>query len=262
MEGAVERFGLEYPIAMDNDFQTWRWFGNGYWPTKYLFHASGNLRIQHSGEGAYQSIEKIIQELLAETGADVSGIPLVEDEKFNDMNLGQPYEFGATRELLAIGSIINHPHLVDRSELIGKEVDFRDNGLHEKAGIYLDGRWIEEEDYVHLSEDGNIGSFLVVYWGKAVSPVLGSLSSNSFEVIVLLDGSPVPREFAGGDIRFDSDGNSIVDIFGPPRLYSFVNSLVPDQKHELMVMSDSEIAICPSVLVYRMTARLVTFFSD
>src|SRR5262245_39023891 len=34
---------LTYPIALDNDFATWRAFGNDAWPTKYLFDAHGTL---------------------------------------------------------------------------------------------------------------------------------------------------------------------------------------------------------------------------
>jgi thiol-disulfide isomerase/thioredoxin len=66
---AAERFGLEYPIAQDNDFTTWRVFKNAYWPTKYLIDRNGVIRYTHIGEGAYEQTEQMIRQLLAEPGA-------------------------------------------------------------------------------------------------------------------------------------------------------------------------------------------------
>ena len=66
---AAERFGLEYPIAQDNDFVTWRTFNNAYWPTKYLIDRNGVIRYTHIGEGAYEQTEEMIQQLLAEPDA-------------------------------------------------------------------------------------------------------------------------------------------------------------------------------------------------
>ena len=66
---AAARFGLEYPIAQDNDFVTWRAFNNMYWPSKYLFDRNGVIRYTHIGEGAYEETERMIQQLLAEPDA-------------------------------------------------------------------------------------------------------------------------------------------------------------------------------------------------
>ena len=66
---AAKRFGLEYPIAQDNDFATWDAFDNAYWPTKYLIDRQGVIRYTHIGEGAYEQTERMIQRLLDEPGA-------------------------------------------------------------------------------------------------------------------------------------------------------------------------------------------------
>ena len=66
---AAAKFGLEYPIAQDNDFVTWQVFNNMYWPTKYLIDRNGVIRYTHIGEGAYEKTEQMIQQLLAEPDA-------------------------------------------------------------------------------------------------------------------------------------------------------------------------------------------------
>ena len=65
-------FGVEYPIAIDNDFRTWRAYDQRFWPAHYLIDRSGTVRQVHYGEGAYKETEALIRELLAEEGAPVA----------------------------------------------------------------------------------------------------------------------------------------------------------------------------------------------
>jgi cytochrome c biogenesis protein CcdA/thiol-disulfide isomerase/thioredoxin len=62
----VEKLGLKYPIAIDNNYAIWRAFDNQYWPAHYLVDAEGKIRYTHFGEGSYDTQEKVIQQLLAE----------------------------------------------------------------------------------------------------------------------------------------------------------------------------------------------------
>jgi hypothetical protein len=63
---AIDRLDVPYPVAQDNDGETWRAYKNRYWPTLYLIDKWGRIRYTHIGEGAYQETEVAIQALLAE----------------------------------------------------------------------------------------------------------------------------------------------------------------------------------------------------
>ena len=67
---AVRRLGVRYPVALDNDFETWNAYSNQYWPAKYLIDRRGNVRYAHFGEGAYDRTERLIRRLLAAPVAD------------------------------------------------------------------------------------------------------------------------------------------------------------------------------------------------
>jgi thiol-disulfide isomerase/thioredoxin len=67
---AIKDFKLTYPIVQDNNFETWRAYNNRYWPAKYFIDKEGYIRYSHFGEGAYDESEKVIQELLEETGVE------------------------------------------------------------------------------------------------------------------------------------------------------------------------------------------------
>jgi thiol-disulfide isomerase/thioredoxin len=65
---SAKEMGVDYPIAIDNDYAVWRAFDNQYWPALYVFDAQGHLRHRQFGEGGYEETEHIVQQLLAEAG--------------------------------------------------------------------------------------------------------------------------------------------------------------------------------------------------
>jgi len=70
---AIRKHHLDYPIAQDNDFATWKAFDNQYWPAKYLIDAQGVIRYTHFGEGDYGETEQAVKSLLAELGRAAAG---------------------------------------------------------------------------------------------------------------------------------------------------------------------------------------------
>ena len=63
---AVEKFGIKFPVVLDNDYSTWTAYKNKYWPRKYLIDLEGYIVYDHIGEGAYEETERKIQEALEE----------------------------------------------------------------------------------------------------------------------------------------------------------------------------------------------------
>ena len=70
---AAKEMRVEYPIALDPDYAVWQAFSNNYWPAAYIADAEGRIRYHHYGEGAYDECERVVQQLLRESGG--SGIP-------------------------------------------------------------------------------------------------------------------------------------------------------------------------------------------
>jgi len=66
VKNALVDLDVPYPVAIDNDRQTWNAYNNRYWPTLYLIDKSGHIRYTHIGEGAYDETEQAILTLLNE----------------------------------------------------------------------------------------------------------------------------------------------------------------------------------------------------
>lgn len=64
IKDAMQKHGINYAVALDNEFQTWKAYGNEYWPHLYLADRQGKLVYDHIGEGAYTKTEQTIQQLL------------------------------------------------------------------------------------------------------------------------------------------------------------------------------------------------------
>jgi thiol-disulfide isomerase/thioredoxin len=64
VKDAAARYGLTYPIAIDNEYATWNAWDQRYWPAHYLIDQQGNVRQVHYGEGGYAETESLIQQLL------------------------------------------------------------------------------------------------------------------------------------------------------------------------------------------------------
>jgi hypothetical protein len=63
---ALVRLDVPYPVALDNDWKTWRAYRNRYWPAMYLIDKTGEVRYLHIGEGGYDRTQEVIEALLAE----------------------------------------------------------------------------------------------------------------------------------------------------------------------------------------------------
>lgn len=68
VDAALKKFGITYPVALDNNFGTWNAFANQYWPAHYLINKNGQIVYTHFGEGHYDVTEHNIRTLLGLTG--------------------------------------------------------------------------------------------------------------------------------------------------------------------------------------------------
>ncbi len=64
VQTAIQQLGIHYPVAQDNDYDTWSAYSNQYWPAEYLIDKNGVIVHEHFGEGQYDVTENLIRQLL------------------------------------------------------------------------------------------------------------------------------------------------------------------------------------------------------
>jgi cytochrome c biogenesis protein CcdA/thiol-disulfide isomerase/thioredoxin len=74
VDGAVKRFHVTWPVALDNDYDTWNAWSNQYWPADYLVDQRGDVRAYSFGEGDYAKTEHDIRQLLGLHPGRMTGV--------------------------------------------------------------------------------------------------------------------------------------------------------------------------------------------
>ena len=194
IDRGIRDHGLTYPIALDNDFATWRALGNDAWPAKYLFDARGRLVKRWVGEGSYADIEAEIRRLLVAANPGTT-LPPVSPEATAFARTGAPSYAGITAE-----------------SYVGAE-------RREPGTVTLEGDWQTSRQYVELRS--GIGKIVLPFMAGEVNLVMQPGASGKAGVAVMLDGKPI-GEARGGDVgtdgvaRFDRSG-MIRLVAGAPR---------------------------------------------
>lgn len=166
VEEAVKKFGLEYPVVLDNDYSTWNDYGNRYWPRKYLIDIDGFIVYDHIGEGGYTETEKAIQKALMERSAKLKTTVDVNKELVTDVSLNRPNSpetyFGAFRNnLLENGT----------PSKIGVQ-NFTAPSNPNKNALYLEGTWNIQNEYAENTSEAKV---IFKYEAKDVHFVASSI---------------------------------------------------------------------------------------
>jgi thiol-disulfide isomerase/thioredoxin len=216
VEEAMKRFGITFPIVLDNDYGTWNAYGNRFWPRKYLIDIHGKVVFDHIGEGGYEEMEMKIRDLLAER-ASVLG----EQQSSNQGTLsassivaptvaaGSPETyFGAGRNQYLENGV---PGQVGQQNVVLPQ-EFALNKL------YLGGSWMFADESAQASAGAKV---VYRYNAKQVYLVASALADTAVEV--WQDGQRLTPTVAGGDVK---DGRVTVR---ESRLYSLVNNQAPGE---------------------------------
>lgn len=194
---ALVRYGINYPVAQDNDYGTWRAYNNRYWPAHYLIDTEGTVREYHFGEGNYRETEQAIQSLLAEAGQQVemdvlSGI--VADTSGKKQT---PETYLGSARIARFAS----PERITGAAQAFTAPDSLKNGSFAYAGNWK----VESERALAL----DAATLTLRFEGKKVflvmAPPEGAASGS---VKVFLDEHPIIQELSGADVR---DGKVLVD---------------------------------------------------
>lgn len=240
VRAAVERHDLRYPIAVDSDKATWDSFGNRFWPSTYLFDASGDLVYKHFGEGGYVETELAVRAALEASGLDLGAVgPLDDPGVARAMDA-----FAVTREIYTGYSKVYELGGVFAAQgLYYDEADtaalYEDKGLRRDGQFELQGLWRNESDgVVHDRTTATSDDYIVLsFFGTSVNAVISpNGDGKTFEIE--LDGAPISIADAGTDVTFessgDSSGKSLVHL-GEARMYRLVElgEIGEFRRHEL-----------------------------
>lgn len=150
---AIRRNNLTWPVALDNDMETWTAYDNHYWPHVYLIDARGSIRFDHIGEGGDDLIQTRLRGLLTENGAQLPAPIDFSETTFNrDLTpeIYAGYERGSVSGTIGNREGYRADEIVEYAPVPSSAV--REAGTGGK--VFLAGKWRATAEYVEAAEDG------------------------------------------------------------------------------------------------------------
>ena len=205
---ATRARGIDYPVAVDNDYAIWSDFGNHYWPALYFVDSDGIVGDHHFGEGQYEQSERVIQQLLGirRELVSVEGVGVEAEADWDHLRTPETYlgygrgdQFaspdGATFDQRRTYQLPEHLHLNHWA---------------------LAGEWTIGRESVVLDQAG--GTIAYRFRARDAHLVLSSGARAPIPFRVLLDGQALGRSH-GVDV--DEDGNGVLR---EGRLYQLIRA--------------------------------------
>jgi len=223
---AIKDMNVDYPVAVDSDYAIWGAFNNQYWPALYFIDAKGRVRHRQFGEGEYEQSEMVIQQLLAEAGADSRGRGLVSvdaggvEAAADWENLKSPETYLRYERLQNFAS--PGVALLDKGRVYAFPGRFR---LNDWA---LSGNWTMRKDASLLTQTN--GRIAYRFHARDLHLIMGPRARDtSVRFRVLIDGKP-PRAAHGVDV--DDQGNGTIT---EQRMYQLIRQPKPivDRQFEI-----------------------------
>ena len=201
----VEALGVEYPVAIDDDYGVWGDFANNYWPAVYLADASGRVRYHHFGEGDYEMCEMAVQQLLMAAGADDVEPGLVQPEAHglevaaDWSTLRSPETYLGYRQSSGFAS--------EQTSAYDRVTGYTIHANLARNQWDLQGQWTQTPDAAVSGRSG--GRIAYAFHARDVNLVMGGAArAEPSGFRVLLDGEP-PVGASGTDV--DEQGRGVLD---------------------------------------------------
>jgi cytochrome c biogenesis protein CcdA/thiol-disulfide isomerase/thioredoxin len=185
VQAALAAHDIHYPVAIDNNLDTWTAFNNQYWPAHYLIDKDGQVVYTHFGEGDYDVTENNIRYLLGITGKVKMEDPTVS----TDQQTRETY-LGTKRAENFAGTLM-------KGDL------FYRLAMPDEHHWSLGGHWKIQPDKIIAGQDGHLR---LNFTARKVFLVMGTTDGQPHQAMLTLDGQALGAN-AGQDAP---DGSVIV----------------------------------------------------
>jgi thiol-disulfide isomerase/thioredoxin len=212
IDKAIQRFQIDFPIAVDSERRIWNTFRNNAWPVFYIADAKGQVRARVAGEGNYEKTERIIQSLLAEAGKRQATGPLTTPQAGGEQAAPDIAHLRSDETYVGYGQASNY---VSGSGLKRDVAHDYAIGAPDLNQWSLAGNWTVGAEHANLNRAG--GRIVYRFSARDLHLVLKpGADGKPVRFQVTIDGR-APGKNHGSDT--DAEGNGVVN---ESRLYQLV----------------------------------------
>lgn len=217
VETAVKKYNITYPVALDNNYETWKAYNNHYWPAHYLIDQHGIIVKTHFGEGGYVEMEDAICALLnlpaCKKTEKISSHKPLTPETYLGFKRAERY----------------HPSLQIQKN---KPANYLRVGTLNNDQVSLSGTWTIMPDSIQSNSDD-----CTLELNFIANHVYLVMQSEIPQLItILLDGKPTLQKYYSHDMN--KEGKILVS---EPRMYELINLKNDYARHTLTLQCHKDL---------------------
>jgi len=228
VRAAVKRFGLPYPVVVDDFYKIWNSYSNQFWPNRFLIDAKGNVRFELAGEGDDHNFEIAIRRLLVEAHPGLTfpagyTLPPVE-------NTDAPQCGGVTTPEMYVGPFSGHQGIVENPNPYhpGDVINYKlPKKIHDgRAG--LSGKWqTDPNGMIYEGKPQEPGPkaarMQMKYHATQAYSVMNVGGGNPVRLYIMQDGRYLTAADKGVDVKIDPQGRSYIEVNASRMYYLTAN---------------------------------------
>jgi hypothetical protein len=226
VRNAVKRFGLPYPVVVDEKFEIWKLYRNSTWPNRFLIDTKGFVRYNRPGEGGDSAFERAIQGLLQEAHPGLTfpaSYTVSREENPFAPSCGVPTAEMYVGEWGDRGILAN-----PEGYRPGKALDYKLADAVEDGHAVVSGRWeTDKNGMIYKGKNkGNAASsdeLKMRYHARELYGVLNVSHGRRSQLYIKQDGKDLTAQNKGADVQIDSGGRSFIEV-REPRMYYLVQN--------------------------------------
>lgn len=187
------QLGVHYPVAIDDNYDTWNAYDNEYWPADYLIDATGVVRHVQFGEDDYSDTERLIRQLLTEAHPGIT-LPKSTDVP-NETPTGEinPETYIGYERLQYL---LPNPNVTQNAPAV-----YHFPSSLPLGGLGLSGTWTDRSEEATAGADAEM-----------------ELGFQADDVYLVLGGSGTL------DVSVDGEHTQTIDVGGVPKLYTLFHA--------------------------------------
>jgi len=215
VKSASKSLGVDYPVAIDNNYGTWDAYNNEYWPADYLIDANGTVRHVSYGEGQYGLSETLIRKLLVAANPTVKLPPVTNEPNLTPTAATNPESYVGYERLAYNANAVRPPHDVAAT--------FHFPSVLTSGYFAFSGVWT---DHQQDATAGKSASIELSYQAKDIYLVMGGTGTVKVSVgngtaPVTINVSGVPRLYRLHHSSSLSTGTLVMKATPGVRAYDF-----------------------------------------
>ncbi len=184
VQAAVKKYGITYPVVLDNDYGTWTAYQNRYWPHKFLIDIHGNIVYDHIGEGGYEETEAVIQQLLKERAVTFGDAATVESDMTKPANVMVPGDVGSPETYFGAA---RNEYLANGSRGVVGVQNFTAPSKTKLNELYLAGAWDIQNEFAQNTKAGD----RILFRYAAQNVYMVASSEAGVDILIKQDGKAV-----------------------------------------------------------------------